>query len=156
MKNRLNTGQPSRMRVWVWVFLVFMLCAVVFGCAPRHPVPDNLRQKIKSLCDKYPPPSGFTPLEEPRSITKSDRGTYGAWYSSTMNSKDLISYYEKILANDNWSKDDGSSFNISTASTTKYITFKKDGFNISLEFVDDEKLSVGEERTYGINCGFEP
>jgi len=133
-----------------------MLGTLVFDCAPRHPVPDNLRQKIRSLCDKYPPPNGFNPLEEPRSITKSDGGTYGGWYSSPMNSKDLISYYEKILANDNWSKEEGSSFNISTGSTTKYITFKKDGFEIALEFVDDEKLPEGESRTYGINCGFQP
>ena len=156
MKNRLDKNQPHRLQVLFQIFFVIILCSLLLECVPRHPVPDKLGQRIRSLCDKYPPPTGFTPLGELRSITKSDGGTYGGWYSSTMNSKELISYYEKMLANDNWSKDDGSSFNISTGSTTKYITFKKDGFNISLEFVDDEKLPEGESRTYGINWGFEP
>ena len=112
----------------------------MFGCSvyESHPVPKNLKQEINNLYKRYPPPDGFVSIDEPEAITKSDRGTYGGWYCSSMNSKDLISYYKKMLANDGWTMREDHSFNISTGNETKYVTFGKEGFEIALEFVNDE------------------
>ena len=139
--------------------IVIVSCSVLLSCIlfeKEHPVPDNLEQRIKGLCEQYPPPSDFVPFVEPREIIKSDRGNYGGWYSSFMNPKDIIAYYDKMLTKDNWTFKERESYDISSFEKTRYITFEKDGFYISLEFADDKGTSNNEKRIYGMNCGFRP
>ena len=141
------------------ILLGIILCVIGTQCgwfARRHPVPEDLGQRIKGICEQYPPPNNFKPLGEIKSITKSDRGTYGGWYVSTTKPSELKEYYSRLLSHDNWNLKEEESSNILNSAQTRYVTFEKDGFHIALEFKEDQKTSDDEERVYGINCGFQP
>lgn len=159
MKDNLDIGFLHECRKITGLLGMTIICLLLSQCSlfePRRPIPDNLKQRIKNLCEQYPPPSDFVPFDEPRAITKSDGGTYGGWYSSSMNSNDVIAYYSNLLKNDNWTFEQEYSSKIFTKAETKYVTFEKDGFHIALEFANDEKIPVGDKRAYGLNCGFRP
>lgn len=133
------------------------ICMLLLQCdlfKSSRPIPDNLSNRIKTLCEQYPPPKDFVPIDEPRAITKTDRGSYGGWYRSSKRSDEVLNYYSEQLSKADWEMTKESSYNISSSSNRIYVTYRKDGFYIALEFTDEKPGEM--ETTYGITCGFRP
>lgn len=113
--------------------------------------PENLKNKLIELCKVIP--TDFREIRSPRSIIKLDRGTYSRGFSAKMTYLEVKDYYFQQLVNKGWEVREHSSYNVSTYDETKYINYRKDGYDIEIE--TSNLGNDDSEKVFFITCGWQ-